>query len=441
MEVDGQSYKSWAWWLHALQAMRCTYSVPMDVKEARIRADVAEARRKEMAAAAALRLKVLREGKLMKWIFQTQDPEALRAAAEEARRMDWPDEERVAVDRWAKTKDPEAAYQKQLREEREEMHERMMKVEIYVDTHDWSEPCNYRKKWYSDHAGHGKYEDTSNAAGIQAMRFTDIERNNRDRIVYPTGTLQIFSFKVTRIGEELRWPLDVYGLIAIRDHLDRKRNIMFARSRDNCQTITFEEPYLTLEGPTRAVFSDDSDSVRFEVVLKVKSATNASEDKDLSFLTTRHRTIGMNRPCVINLAATSKLSKLEWTVGYLAKSVEATINIQVIYGKWPDGCRGIFSASNIGLDDMKVLLLSLEDDKLPVNNDGIINLSRNVACAEIDGELKISVATEYADGEQVSTAKHETTFTPREDGRSCDILKIRTCKMKVVVAWSLVCSY
>ncbi|KAM0897294.1 hypothetical protein ACQ4PT_022655 [Festuca glaucescens] len=337
MEVDGESYKSWAWWLHALQAMRCTYSVPMDAKEARIRADVAEARRKEMAAAAALRLKMLREGKLMKWIIKTQDPEALRAAAEEARRMDWPEEERVAVDRWAKTKDPEgAAYQKQLREEREEMHERMMKEEISVDTQDWSEPCNYRRKWSSGHAGHGGYADTS---------------------------------------------------------------------------------------PTRAE-SDVSDSVRFEVVLKVKSATNASEDKDLSFLATRHRTIGTNRPCVINLTATSKLSKLEWTVGYLAKSVEATINIQVIYGKWPDGCRGIFNASTIGLDDMKVLLLSLEDDKLPVNNDGKINLSRNVACAEIDGELKISVATEYADGEQVSTAKHETTFTPREDGRSCDILKV-----------------
>ncbi|XP_051195525.1 uncharacterized protein [Lolium perenne] len=416
MEVDGESYKSWAWWLHALQAMRCTYSVPMDAKEARIRADVAEARGKEMAAAAALRLKVLREGKLMKWIFKTQDPEVLRAAAEEARRMDWLDEERVATDRWAKTKDPEGAeYQKQLREERIEMHERRMTEKISVDTEDWSEPRNYRRKWYSDHAGHGKYDDTT---GIQAMRFTDIEPSNRDRIVYPTGTLQIFSFKVTRIGEELRWPLDVYGLIAIRDHLDRKRNIIFARSRENCQTITSEEPYLTLEGPTRAaVLSEVSDSVRFEVVLKVKSATNASEDKDLSSLATKHRTIGIigtNPSRVINLAATSKLSKVEWAVGYLTKSVEATINIQVIDGKWPDGCRGIFSASTISLDDMKVLLLSLEDDKLPVNND---------------------------DGEQVSTAKHETTFTPREDGRSCDILKVRTCEMKVVVAWSLVCSY
>jgi hypothetical protein len=134
----------------------------MDAKEARIRADVAEARGKEMAAAAALRLKVLREGKLMKWIFKTQDPEVLRAAAEEARRMDWLDEERVATDRWAKTKDPEGAeYQKQLREERIEMHERRMTEKISVDTEDWSEPRNYRRKWYSDHAGHGKYDDTS----------------------------------------------------------------------------------------------------------------------------------------------------------------------------------------------------------------------------------------------------------------------------------------
>jgi hypothetical protein len=76
--------------------------------------------------------------------------------------MDWLDEERVATDRWAKTKDPEGAeYQKQLREERIEMHERRMTEKISVDTEDWSEPRNYRRKWYSDHAGHGKYDDTS----------------------------------------------------------------------------------------------------------------------------------------------------------------------------------------------------------------------------------------------------------------------------------------
>jgi hypothetical protein len=88
---------------------------------------------------------------------------------------------------------------------------------------------------------------------------------------------------------------------------------------------------------------------------------------------------------------------------------------------------------------MKVTLLCLEDDKLLVNTDGMINLLRCVACVEIEGELKISVTTEYADGKQI-TAKDETIFAPREAGRSSAILKVCSCEMKVIVAWSLVCS-
>jgi len=56
--------------------------------------------------------------------------------------------------------------------------------------------------------------------------------------------LQIFSIKVAQLKEEegLHWPLHVYGLIAIRDSLDPRRNILFHRARDNCQTITEEVP-------------------------------------------------------------------------------------------------------------------------------------------------------------------------------------------------------
>jgi hypothetical protein len=57
----------------------------------------------------------------------------------------------------------------------------------------------------------------NNAAGIPDMRFTDAERAKQDYSAEPTGTLQVFSFKVKRIAEELRWPLHVYGLIAIRE--------------------------------------------------------------------------------------------------------------------------------------------------------------------------------------------------------------------------------
>uniref|UniRef100_M8BQV2 DUF6598 domain-containing protein n=1 Tax=Aegilops tauschii TaxID=37682 RepID=M8BQV2_AEGTA len=341
--------------------------------------------------------------------------------------------------------DPKAAaYHSWLQGERMELFARRQTEERHARLDDWPAPreravCarSYRNGWNQMWAcQRGTYEDTT---AIPAMRYTDV-KPPAWRHVGPTGTLQIFSFKVAAIAEELRWPLDVYGLIAIRDHLDRNRNIIFARARDKCQTISLENPYLTLTGPTRAVvLSVVSNSVRFEVVLKVKSGIYESEDKDLSFLAAKYKTSAWNHSCLINLVATSKLSKLEWTFVRLAKSVEATINIQVIHGSWPDGCRGIFSASTRSLDGMKVLLLSLEDDKLPVTTDSMVNLTRHVACVEIKGELKISVATDYSDGKQFTT-HNETVFAPREAGRSCGILKVHSCVMKVIVAWSLVCS-
>lgn len=49
--------------------------------------------------------------------------------------------------------------------------------------------------------------------------------------------LQIFSVKVVEVMGDLQWPLDVYGVVAVRDSLDRKRNILFCRERDDCQTL------------------------------------------------------------------------------------------------------------------------------------------------------------------------------------------------------------
>ena len=58
--------------------------------------------------------------------------------------------------------------------------------------------------------------------------------------VYPMRTLQVFSVRVAEIKEGLHWPLDVYGIVAARDSLDHNRNIIFNRTRDNCQTIDME---------------------------------------------------------------------------------------------------------------------------------------------------------------------------------------------------------
>jgi hypothetical protein len=68
------------------------------------------------------------------------------------------------------------------------------------------------------------------------MCYTDNRRGLCGR-----DTLQICSIKVASIRGGLRWPLDMFGVVTVRDVLeDRDRNIVFARARNNYQTITEE---------------------------------------------------------------------------------------------------------------------------------------------------------------------------------------------------------
>jgi len=50
--------------------------------------------------------------------------------------------------------------------------------------------------------------------------------------------LQIFSVKVMELTGVMCWPIDVFGFIAVRDSVDRNRNYIFERARDNCQRLT-----------------------------------------------------------------------------------------------------------------------------------------------------------------------------------------------------------
>nr|XP_034605724.1 uncharacterized protein LOC117865612 [Setaria viridis] len=54
----------------------------------------------------------------------------------------------------------------------------------------------------------------------------------------PGDTMEVFFVKVNQITSDLQWPLDVYGIVAVRDSLDWKRNYLFSRGRDNCPTLT-----------------------------------------------------------------------------------------------------------------------------------------------------------------------------------------------------------
>jgi len=79
---------------------------------------------------------------------------------------------------------------------------------------------------------------TTTAARLGPMRFTDEPAPGYS--ASPMGTLQVFSVKVAGIKKSLKWPIDVFGVIAARDCIDNNRNVIFSRARDRCQTLTAE---------------------------------------------------------------------------------------------------------------------------------------------------------------------------------------------------------
>ncbi|CAM0942904.1 unnamed protein product [Alopecurus aequalis] len=297
-------------------------------------------------------------------------------------------------------------------------------VRVFEDAESFG--AEFRSFWDSCWTNFCAYDETTT---IPAMCYTHNTDANKVRI---RDTLQIVSVEVASIKEGLRWPLQVFGVVSARDVVDYKRNIIFHRGRDNCQTITEQDPYLLLTGPSRAVVVDYDPSY-IEVVLKVKGATE-SDDKELCRLAVEYRL-----SCFRNGLYPCKLSTLELTFSQVYRSVEATLHIKVTGGSWPDGFKGMFSAATARTECAIVKLLDVGDDGLPVDAaDGMIRLSRNVVSVELEGRLKVYVSACSAAGYDEELC--EGSFVPEKAGVSPGVeLKIGSCLLEATVAWSLFC--
>lgn len=297
----------------------------------------------------------------------------------------------------------------------------------------------YRENWEWKYAKEfGSFEDTTR---IPPMCFTD--EPTKPGVTNPERSMQIFSVKVEEIYGDLHWPLDVFGIVAVRDDLDHHRNIIFERKRDNCQTLNEEDPYLVLTGPARAPVTLFG-LMHFDVTLKVK-CSNELEDKDLSLLGFRYECCESinyqaskgeraRSSCVSSKKRRSKLSTLELTCGIVVSSIEATISVRIVDGSWPDGFSGRFIASTASVSHMRVLLLNIGDEDTPVvAADGTIELSRRVVSVESFGELRVQAAG-WLGSKQID---REVFFQPLKSGRSSRSLKLGSCEMEVTVAWSL----
>ncbi|RCV35244.1 hypothetical protein SETIT_7G224900v2 [Setaria italica] len=182
---------------------------------------------------------------------------------------------------------------------------------------DWM--LSFRRGWEECFADlYGSFEDNTS---VPPMRYTE---GTIPRYASCEDVLQIFSVEVIETKDGLEWPLHVYGWVATRDSVDQNRNLLFNRTRDNCQVLTQEDSYLLLTGPSRAVVFIDP--VAFEVQLKVKGETE-SEEKVLCLEVFEHSAVYSfaHGPFIIRKRYSSKRCTLEVRFAPLDNTVEATL--------------------------------------------------------------------------------------------------------------------
>ncbi|CAL4922226.1 unnamed protein product [Urochloa decumbens] len=284
----------------------------------------------------------------------------------------------------------------------------------------------FREGWIEMHP-RLQFEDITT---IWAMTYTNLPV---PKYVYycSSDSLQVYHAKIM-VGTtpaDLQWPLQVFGVVAARDNIDSMRNMIFNRDRDDCQTLTKEEPYLTLTGPTRAVGLNGL--VTIEAELKVKGADKSKDEYfilETSIVACPYAT-DYRRAWFTGAHG----SRLEISIEGLRSCVEATVFLRVIDGTWPAGFRGRFVAS-IPEVPGEVLLVAFGRAGESIRGDGNMTHLRHVVSVEQSGELIVSA--QALDGPTVHRVVDRVQFKAKKAGRSFGSLGVGSCRVGVLVAWS-----
>ncbi|XP_037488225.1 conglutin alpha 2-like [Triticum dicoccoides] len=301
-----------------------------------------------------------------------------------------------------------------------------------------------RRAWeYSSGSKPGQCGGFQDKTLLSSMQFTHcIPGIIPPRAAVIESSLQIYSFKITGLSGDLKWPLNVYGVVAARDTVDHNRNLLFSRSSVMYQVLTSENDCsLCLIGPSRAILAVDP--VDFEVELRVHDGYDFRGDgiNDRELICVSNRYEGAPSGEIQRLTLYSPLCRGVLSLERLSSTVQATILLIRVVGEghpFKSGgevfCWSSSADGSAAIHEKVVLLHSLEgipqeDDELDL--DGYLPLSRNVVSVESGGGLNVVVET-YGGS---STSTH--VYFPCE---YCNISQ-RSClvggsEVEITVAWS-----
>ncbi|KAF7091651.1 hypothetical protein CFC21_094205 [Triticum aestivum] len=297
----------------------------------------------------------------------------------------------------------------------------------------------------------GFFRDMTALSSMQFTHYTPGQKLNSGP-ASATQTLQIFSIKLTEIAVGLKWPLSVYGLVAVRDVADHNRNLLFSRNRSQAQELKEDDRILRLIGPSRAIVF--TDRVDFEIQLKVKG-TGTSKSQDKALISYADCYDGGYGSCVSTFSVSNCFCTLEFCVQTVTRTFQATIlDVQVVKddGSWPFEYGGRFSCSPlsgkfvftdsgvthaINHSSSQIVLLDSKDGawlKQPCG--GYLHMWRQVVSVEIEGRLDVFIQAYSKSGDIASHG--EVRFIPKSCGMSHGKCALGGSEVSITVAWSLV---
>ncbi|XP_020199579.1 uncharacterized protein [Aegilops tauschii subsp. strangulata] len=341
------------------------------------------------------------------------------------------------------------AKSKQRRQREKNKQQIVVKEERVADEQQTKSQTEQLKEWMDDEleffAGHRSIWERS--SGSKAGRFGGFEDKTTlsplqfthctpgillPRAAVTERTLQIYSFKLVGLTEQLKWPLSVYGVVAARDTVDCNRNLLFSRSRIRGQLLSGHDSYLRLTGPSRAILVGDY--VDFEVELKVRDGDDEHNDTQLMCVSKRYKEADGDgeQPLLFD----SPLCTAELRFELFPTTVQLTVlSVRVVGGEFPFSSGGQVACIVSGRERV-VLFDSTEkitrEDEVVL--DGYVPLSRNAISVEFEKGVTVEV-TAYVDSGSIADRVH---FPSKWCNISQDRCFICGSEVEITVAWSRV---
>uniref|UniRef100_A0ACD5UGP7 Uncharacterized protein n=1 Tax=Avena sativa TaxID=4498 RepID=A0ACD5UGP7_AVESA len=300
----------------------------------------------------------------------------------------------------------------------------------------------YRLCW-ERHWGNGySFEDQTL---LSSMQFTHCKPSCVPLDAVAGSTLQIYSIKVSikEVLEEVAWPLNVYGVVSARDSVDRQRNPIFIRTRNYCQVLSKDDPFLHLTGPVRGIVS--MGTVYIETELKAKGR-RSSEDIVLASTVIN----SSKRDNFSTSLADNKHCTIELCFEELENSVQATIVSIVVKSKqgsapFPYGGKILCSSlpsSGVGdiagIQSRQAVIFDSVDGELIKERAGHLDLNRRVLSVELGDKLQFHIQR-YSQPGFAEVDAQVLLFTPNRWNISRGECSLDDGSVAVItLAWSLV---